>query len=146
VKLLFISFILLPLGLWAQSGEWDESFDPTTLKDWPGAPQRAEVILSADSAKARGVKFQSIIRPTGYVYRVQLGSTADYQQALGLVEQARQDFKVPVLLEFESPYYKIRIGETDNREEADALQRQAVRKGYRNAWVVRLNRSAVNNH
>ena len=146
MKCWFISLVLLPLLVWGQSGSWDESFDPTTLKDWPQAPPRPEVIMRADSARARGVKFHSVVHTGGYIYQIQLGSTADYQRALAMVEQARKDFEAPVTLEFESPYYKIRVGKTDNRETADALQREAVRKGYRNAWVVRLNRSAPGNH
>jgi hypothetical protein len=40
-------------------------------------------------------------------------------------------------MQFDSPYYKIRVGKMNNREDAQGLQQFAIRNGYRRAWVIR---------
>ncbi len=118
--------------------EFDESFNPTSLRDWPDSKAKIEYVASPETY--HGSDSDSLIlpeEPPEYVYRVQLGSTMDYEEAIELETRARYSFDEVVVLAFDSPYYKVRVGKHSDREEAQALQRQAVRSGYRRAWVLR---------
>ena len=42
-------------------------------------------------------------------------------------------------LDYEVPYYKVRVGSFGSREEAEEYQQRAKAAGYRNAWVVMVN-------
>lgn len=70
-------------------------------------------------------------------YRVQLFSTTDYHAALEFRDKAGAKITENIYLDYEQPYYKIRVGNYDDREEAEGAK-QAVRDlGFRDAWVVR---------
>ena len=86
--------------------------------------------------EAHGVS-QNPLERAKFVFRVQLSSTQDYDRAMEAVEVASEQFSEDVVLQFDSPYYKIRVGRLINREDAQLLQETAIQKGYRRAWVVR---------
>jgi hypothetical protein len=72
-----------------------------------------------------------------YIYRVQLASTQNLEQARTIEEHALQTFEEEVIVQFDSPFYKIRVGRMNNREDAQSLQRMAIETGYRRSWVIR---------
>ncbi len=118
----------------------DESFDPTTLRDWKTLPNTIETIKPIeDELENRLMNASNAPQPPKMEvgYRVQVFSTSDYIRALRVDSLARIRWKQNVYLRFDSPYYKVRIGNARNRDDADQLQRDAIRAGYRNAWVVR---------
>lgn len=140
MKLLWaFSSLLVPLLLLGQQiQEFDESFNPTSLRDWPDSRAKIEQVQSTTSY--RSVDSDSLIlpeEPPEYVFRVQLGSTMDYDEAIELETRARYTFDELVILAFDSPYYKVRVGKYEDREEAQDLQRRAIKEGYRRAWVLR---------
>ncbi|MEA3286828.1 MAG: SPOR domain-containing protein [Candidatus Marinimicrobia bacterium] len=139
-QLAFISF-LLPLLLWGQrSVGLDESFDPTSLNDWADSKARIERIKSLQEyfdGLGDLVDTVEIVEYSDYVYRVQLGSTNDYDAAIAFETRAAAAFEEDILVQFDSPYYKIRVGMMNNREEAQKLQQYAIKNGYRRAWVIR---------
>jgi hypothetical protein len=53
------------------------------------------------------------------------------------VAEAEAIFPGEVYLQYDAPYYKVRVGNCLTRREGDLLQERAVRRGYRDAWVVR---------
>jgi len=135
----FSLLLVLVTGLWAQpKPEFDESFNPTSLRDWPSSQAKIEVVKPlTDYQLDLGDSLPVFEERPDYIYRVQLGSTDDYEKAIQLESGALDAFDEQVILAFDSPYYKIRVGRLSNREDAQVLQQQAVRKGYRRAWVVR---------
>ncbi|MCF7825108.1 MAG: SPOR domain-containing protein [Candidatus Marinimicrobia bacterium] len=141
MKLLVYISLLLPLVIHGQDKvKLDESFDPTTLHDWPGSKARIEQIKSLKAYYASiGDEIDSvqITEYSSFVFRVQLGSTSDYDEAIALEAQAAQTFEEEVMVQFDSPYYKIRVGTMNNREDAQNLQQFAIENGYRRAWVIR---------
>jgi len=42
-----------------------------------------------------------------------------------------------VVKEFNSPYYKIRVGNCTTREAAEELLKRAANLNYRDAWIIR---------
>ena len=141
MKLLAYISLLLPLLIMGQQNiKLDESFDPTTLNDWPDSRVRVEQIKSLKAYYA-GVGSQidtlEIVEHSDFVFRVQLGSTIDYERAIMIEERAAETFDDEIVLQFDSPYYKIRVGKMNNREDAQNLQQFAIQNGYRRAWVIR---------
>ncbi|MCF7800380.1 MAG: SPOR domain-containing protein [Candidatus Marinimicrobia bacterium] len=118
----------------------DESFDPTTLSDWKTMPRTLERV----KPRKEEMNTFNLMSPGGIEepkvrigYRVQIFITTDYLQALKLDSLARTIWKEEVYMRFDSPYYKIRIGNEPRRDVAERLQQQAFRAGFRTAWVVR---------
>jgi hypothetical protein len=69
-------------------------------------------------------------------YRVQLYSTTDYYAAVRVRNEAMTRFTEEIIMDFEQPYYKIRIGNYINRQEADEIRMYARTIGYPEAWVI----------
>jgi len=141
MKLLVYISLVIPLLIVGQSKvKLDESFDPTTLHDWPNSKARIEQIKSLKAyytSVGDDIDTVEISEYSSFVFRVQLGSTNDYDEAIALETRAVQTFKDEIIMQFDSPYYKIRVGKMNNREDAQSLQQFAIQNGYRRAWVIR---------
>ncbi|MBN2089330.1 SPOR domain-containing protein [candidate division KSB1 bacterium] len=76
-------------------------------------------------------------------WRVQICALADESAARRLQQRAEDVFEkyqsFKVYLTYDSPYYKVRIGDFTSRTEADRLKTIAIQKGFPDAWVVRTN-------
>ncbi|MDZ7332057.1 MAG: SPOR domain-containing protein [candidate division KSB1 bacterium] len=89
-----------------------------------------EELLKSDAEPLRG---ESV---TGY--RVQICALSDEERAKEIYRSALLKFpNEEVYLIYDSPYYKVRVGNCPTRQEADRLQQLAVEKGFDDAWVVR---------
>ena len=75
----------------------------------------------------------------GQAYRVQLFTSKVYGEARQEVAVAEEIFDRSVYLDYEVPYYKVRVGSFGSREKAEEYQQMAKTAGYRNAWVVMVN-------
>jgi hypothetical protein len=73
------------------------------------------------------------------VYRVQLLTSTLYGEARHAMTIAREIFDRPVYLDYEVPYFKVRVGSFATREEAEDYQQRARTAGYPEAWVVIVN-------
>ncbi len=69
-------------------------------------------------------------------YRVQLLTTKLYGEARQAERVAREIFDQPVYVDYEVPYYKLRVGSYADRESAEQYQQRAKSAGYSHAWVV----------
>lgn len=69
-------------------------------------------------------------------FRVQVSSTTDYYAALRIRNDALARFDQEVYLDFDPPYYKIRIGDFLDRQDAEEMKNYARRMGFPEAWVV----------
>ncbi len=70
-------------------------------------------------------------------YHVQLIQTSDKLEAESCREEAIAKFDEDVYFLFEAPFYKVRVGDFMDIEQAEILQKLAVQKGFQNAWLVR---------
>jgi len=71
-------------------------------------------------------------------YRVQVCATPDEATARAYYHDALMKFlDQGVYLRFDSPYYKVRIGDCKSRFEAEELQKRVQKSGFPDAWVVR---------
>jgi len=70
-------------------------------------------------------------------YRVQICATSDEERARAVKRKAMLKFDERVYMVYDTPYYKVRIGDCMTRMEAEELKKKAVQKGFRDAWIVR---------
>ncbi|RMF67783.1 MAG: SPOR domain-containing protein [Calditrichaeota bacterium] len=113
-----------------------EDFDPLTLDDDDivvedlGQSSTGYEGMPTTPAEAQE---DSVV--TGY--RVQLIQTTDPEEAREAEQDAILRFEEEVYRVFDPPFYKVRVGDFLNWRDAEELQKLAVRKGFREAWVVR---------
>lgn len=69
-------------------------------------------------------------------YRVQLFSSKVFGESRKAKQVAEEIFDRPVFMDYEVPYYKVRVGNFADREQAEEYQMRAKSAGYTNAWVV----------
>jgi hypothetical protein len=69
-------------------------------------------------------------------WRVQVFASPSMSAAETEAEVARQKFSEPVYLEYEPPYYKVRVGDFLTKDAAKSLSNRAKSQGYDGAWIV----------
>ncbi len=79
----------------------------------------------------------SVTAPTE-VYRVQIFTSRLYTEAGRERQLAEEIFNLPIYLDYEVPYYKLRVGDFLTRDEAENMLAEIKSIGYRNAWVARV--------
>ena len=75
----------------------------------------------------------------GQAYRVQLFTSKLYGEAKDAAVVAEEIFDRPVYLDYEVPYFKVRVGSFAERDDAESYQMKAKAAGYTDAWVVMVN-------
>ena len=70
-------------------------------------------------------------------YRVQLFAGRERTQARLIETKANSSYLQTVYLVFESPQYKVRIGDFTNRDEAVRFCQKLRKDGYSDTWVVK---------
>jgi hypothetical protein len=71
-------------------------------------------------------------------YRIQLFTSNTYGPAARELKIATEVFDIDVRLDYEVPYYKVRVGNFTDRDEAEQYLPAAKEAGYNNAWVVKV--------
>lgn len=69
-------------------------------------------------------------------YRVQLGAYIEEKAAIREMESAKRKFDIPIYLQFDSPFHRIRIGDFKTMQQADSLKKIAMKQGYHDAVVT----------
>ncbi|MEA3310729.1 MAG: SPOR domain-containing protein [candidate division WOR-3 bacterium] len=69
-------------------------------------------------------------------YRVQIFASSTNEGANKVASEARFKFTERVYVEYDAPYYKVRIGDYKNRSDAEILREKAKNLGYGDAWIV----------
>lgn len=85
-----------------------------------------DLVLKADSTK--------------YIsegYRVQILATRYFEYADSLAISISSKINDSVYVEFETPNYKVRVGDFIYRDSAELLQKELLKMGYKTAWILR---------
>ncbi|MCK4597292.1 SPOR domain-containing protein, partial [bacterium] len=69
-------------------------------------------------------------------YRVQIFLGDDLREASRMMADARSKFEEQVYLEYDAPYYKVRVGDCQTESDGEKLLKIARRFGYQEAWLV----------
>lgn len=71
-------------------------------------------------------------------YTIQVGTFLDRTKATDFAARAATALGLPGIIQFESPFYRLRFGELATRDQADSLHRVAMSRGFYDARVVKL--------
>ena len=122
----------------------EEQFDPLSLQDddiWEElrqpAPAAPETTLAGSNRQTAPDTSQ--IEQPQYIqgFRVQIFASPDRQTALEIKQRAESLLEEDLYLEFEAPYYKVRVGDCLSSAEAETLLKKIRNKGYSDAFRVR---------
>jgi len=72
-------------------------------------------------------------------FRIQIFSSKVFGASKQATNVAEEIFDRPVYLDYEVPYYKIRVGNFVNRDDAEKYLLKVRTAGYSDAWVVAAN-------
>jgi hypothetical protein len=114
----------------------DEEFDPLTLREDDIQIEDATSTSSAPEEVAENVE-AAITDTLVTGYRIQIIQTSDSEEAKNVQRDAVLRFNEDVYRVFDPPFYKVRVGNFLNWYDAEKLQKLAIQRGYRDAWVVR---------
>ncbi len=130
--IIFLAVISL-LSAQKKKGRFDESFDPATLKE----PKiKLPVMLKPDELlppQFSPVETDTVVDG----FRVQVISTQDLNEANRLMMELSSLFGNEVYIIFDSPNYKVRVGNFRSRGNAEKVRQRIVDLGHRAAWIVR---------
>ncbi len=113
-----------------------EDFDPAALDDDDIEVEEFQVGDSGmDDPILNTVEMLKDSIGTGY--RVQLVQTTDPEEAKDVESDAILRFDESVYRIFDPPFYKVRVGDFADWYDAEKIQKLAIQKGFREAWVVR---------
>ncbi len=101
-------------------------------KEKENPDERAEAAVPSDSTEVRTVEMEEV---SGW--RVQIFATENFEAAQQVKEEAIEGFDLPVYVPFETPYYKVRIGNCRTLAQVEEVVRIAKQKGYRTAYGAR---------
>jgi hypothetical protein len=123
----------------------DESFDPLMLNDddikfeKPDQPvQIPDPILLPDNNNEEVPILQENKLVDGF--RIQIISTKEIESAArakSIAVEQFEDLDVEFYLEFDSPYYKVRLGDFQTRADASSIREVIRSRGYPKAWIVK---------
>ena len=69
-------------------------------------------------------------------YRVQIAAVSDESSARALQARVTDEFKMPVYLSHEAPFWFVRLGDFRTMTEAEEAKKDAIQKGHAGARVV----------
>jgi SPOR domain len=119
-RLIAILFFLAPLGLSAQTVS-DTSHGYTLYKD-----ARLDLLMKKQVELNKEVYFEN--RKSGPGYRVLVISTNDRNKATAVKTRLMQEFSdQKTYLGYQSPYYKVQIGNFKTQPEANAYRAKILR-------------------
>jgi len=72
------------------------------------------------------------------VYRVQLFATKYPDEASRVAESMANQLSENSYIDYKTPYYWVRVGDFETREEAEFLLEKIKRLGYKESWVVEV--------
>ena len=116
-----------------------------TGADYPPPPGQATATVvvppppgvnSADTAAGK----KEIKREAGVVpsrFRIQILASSHEYQVKQEKNRLAAKTKLPLIISFESPYYKLLAGDFVQRSEAENYLAQIKQLGYNDAWIVR---------
>ncbi|HIC38855.1 MAG TPA: SPOR domain-containing protein [Candidatus Marinimicrobia bacterium] len=135
IKNLFF-FGLITFGF-SQDTDLKKIFDPNEHRDvQPKWPVIINNVLSGDSGLDSILAADTVHWVTDG-FRVQVLASKSMTRADSLSELLNTSLKDSAYVVYETPNYKVRIGDYVVREDADKMRQKLQNMGYRSAWVIR---------
>ena len=131
-----------PAGQPVPSNQMDESFDPLTLHDEDLVIEGEKTTATEPLHPAEVTLPEEKNVPENKLvdgFRIQIISTKSLENATRAKQIASEQFSdlnLRFYLDFDSPYYKVRMGDFQTREEAQKIRDIVRLRGYPKAWTV----------
>ncbi len=131
IPLLIISFVL------GQEIDLKKIFDPNKHRDvQPKWPVIINNVLPGDNAIDSILSADTVHWVTdGFRVQVLASNSITKADSLSIILNSTLEDSVYVV--YETPNYKVRIGDYVVREDADKMRQNLHKMGYRSAWVIR---------
>jgi len=131
IPLLIISFVL------GQETDLKKIFDPNKHRDvQPKWPVIINNVLPGDNAIDSILSADTVHWVTdGFRVQVLASNSITKADSLSIILNSTLEDSVYVV--YETPNYKVRIGDYVVREDADKMRQNLHKMGYRSAWVIR---------
>ena len=131
IPLLIISFVL------GQEIDLKKIFDPNKHRDvQPKWPVIINNVLPGDNSIDSILAADTVHWVTDG-FRVQVLASNSMTKADSLSNILNSTLEDSVYVVYETPNYKVRIGDYVVREDADKMRKNLHKMGYRSAWVIR---------
>jgi hypothetical protein len=131
IPLLIISFVL------GQEIDLKKIFDPNKHRDvQPKWPVIINNVLPGDNSIDSILAADTVHWVTDG-FRVQVLASNSMTKADSLSNILNSTLEDSVYVVYETPNYKVRIGDYVVREDADKMRQNLHKMGYRSAWVIR---------
>ena len=132
----FIIFILT-INVYADDGDSLFWFDASTLDDQlPKFPIIINKVFSEEHISLSGSK-KKIDRSIKEVFRIQIFESSVASIARAEAKRFQNILGDTVYTDFETPLYKLRIGNFKNRKNAEEAVESISRLGAKDAWIIR---------
>jgi len=118
----------------------EKSFDPWRIeKENAIIVQEKEAEIQQEFSPGVGEREESGGSPADHetLYRIQIFASKFPQEAQDLADSVESRFGKPARVDYEIPYYKVRLGVFDSLGEAEDFLRLVRRRGFPQAWVVK---------
>ncbi|NNE08378.1 MAG: SPOR domain-containing protein [Gemmatimonadetes bacterium] len=104
----------------------------------PAATTPAPTTMQETKATDLAYEEQADALQTTYIsgYRVQLMATTDAEKAMEFAEAIQPAFSHSVYVEYQEPFYKVRLGDCQTREEAVRILSAVRANGFDEAWIT----------
>jgi len=80
---------------------------------------------------------EEFIRTVGW--RVQIAATMNSDESERIQQEAESKFDYPIYIDYEQPYFKVRIGDCTSFEDTREILDEVRKTGYEDAFIVRTN-------
>jgi len=122
----------------------ESNFKPLGLKgDADVVPPRAEPIRK--NANFIFDRYQLVVNSSDtaraskdHIYRVQIFTSRFLQEAQQFRNELFGKFEQAIYMDFEEPYYKVRIGDFETAPAGEAFLNEVREMGYTEAWLVKI--------
>jgi len=133
---IFIIFILT-INVYAEEGDSLFWFNASTLDDQlPKFPIIINKVFSGEDISLSGSKIK-IDRAIEEVFRIQIFESSVASIARAEAKRFQNILGDTVYTDFETPLYKLRIGNFKNRKNAEKAVESISRLGAKDAWIIR---------
>ena len=115
--------------------KYEKLFNPAEYN--PSLAEIEQLAKADTSAKSGESKLIETTAETIPGFRIQISSTTEIDTANAMKsELSTLPESVGIYVIYDSPYYKVRIGDFLSRPDANQLLKNLVERGYTDAWIV----------
>lgn len=122
----------------------EKSFDPWEIeKEDPIVVRERSSKVGEESSPGIKEEDQNLGTTVNHqtIYRIQIFASKFPQEAQELADSVESCFSKPARIDYEVPYYKVKLGDFDTLEEAESFLRLIRKRGFPQAWVVKTRKA-----